>query len=775
MPSDAVYAVRQLRRGPAFATAAILTLALGIGANTAIYQVLDSLMFRSLPVRDPARLVRLDLVEDGKPRTFSYSEYRDLAARQHAAEGMLAVSDFPLRAAILRRQGQTRTVNAAIVTAGYFHVLGVPAAIGRTFDDADDRAPVAVISDAFWNREFGRSRDVIGQTLGINKSLVTVIGVAPPQFTGEKPGNAPDAWLPMGIAPQLMASDWLSAPKSWLTVMARLRPGVTPVQAQQAFEAAARETGHARTRIGVAPGSRGIPELQARFESSVLVLMAAVGIVLLVACCNLATLLLARATARSHEISVRLALGAGRARIVRQLLAESVLLATTGGICGLALAQWGSRTLVAEAAGAATIAVDWNWRVPAFAIAVTALATILFGLAPALSATRPTRGVGRRGRAFGRGLIAAQVALSLVLLSGAVLLARSLWNLRHQDFGFRADHLVIADLPWEFNPAMMARYAAIRGPLLERLNALPGVASAALSGFGPLGDAQHTGRIGISGEPTVGARIVHVSDRYFETTGIPIIAGLGITAADRAAALHVAVLSQTAARAVFGGADPIGRSLTDGVEIVGVARDVRFAGPSDPFSPLMFVPLTQSPAPITAALVRATGDPANAAANMRAAVHAADPDLAVASVRPVPEIVDSQLGRERVLALLAAGFGLLALAMTCVGIYGVIAYAVEQRTREIGIRVALGARGGQVTSMLVRELAWLVCAGAIPGAAGAIAAGRLLRTVLFGIGPHDYLLTVWSAVLLAIVAATAAYLPARHAARLDPMQALRQE
>jgi len=268
------------------------------------------------------------------------------------------------------------------------------------------------------------------------------------------------------------------------------------------------------------------------------------------------------------------------------------------------------------------------------------------------------------------------VALSLVLLSGAGLLARSLCNLRHQDFGFRADHLVVADLPWEFNPAMMARYAAIREPLSERLNALPGVASAALSGFGPLGSAQHTGRIGISGEPSVGARIVHVSDHYFETTGIPIIAGRGITADDRANSPHVAVLTQTAARAVFGGANPIGRSLTDGVEVVGIARDVRFAGPGDPYSPLIFVPLTQSPAPITAALVRVTGDPGGVAANIRAAVHSVDPDLAVASVRPVPEIVDSQLGRERVLALLAAGFGLLALAMTCVGMYGVIAYAV---------------------------------------------------------------------------------------------------
>ncbi len=600
---DLRYAARQLRKSPVFTAAAILTLTLGIGANTAIYQVLDALLFRALPVRDPTRLVRITLLEDGKPAAFNYPAYLDLAARQQAAEGLFATSDYPLHAAILRGRGQAHPVNAVLATAAYFQVLGVSAPVGRVFTPADDRAPVAVISDAFWDREFGRSRDAIGQPLRINKAIVTVIGVAPPEFTGEKPGNAPDAWLPMGLAPELMATDWLHAPKaSWLTVMARLRLGVTVTEARQSFETAA---GHA---IRVDPGSRGLADLQTRFENPVLLLMAAVGLVLLIACCNLATLLLGRAAARSQEMAVRMALGAGRARLVRQLLVESFLLAGTGAAAGLVLSRWASAQLVAQPAGIGALSVQFNWRVVAFAVAAAVLATVLSGLAPALSATRISRYPGPRRRWLGQALIAAQVAVSLLLLSGAGLLSRSLWNLRHQDFGFRPGRLLLVDLPWEFSPSMMARYAALRGPLFDRMNALPGVQSAAISGFGPLGSDVHTGPIAAPGVPSSMARIVHISPRYFETAGIPIVARRSIGADDRAGAPRVAVLSETAARRMFGGAGPIGPFLSPdktfdashAIEIVGVAHDVRFAHPADPFGVEIYVPLEQSPAPVTA-------------------------------------------------------------------------------------------------------------------------------------------------------------------------------
>jgi putative ABC transport system permease protein len=769
MPNDAVYAVRQLRRSPAFAAAAILTLALGIGANAAIYQVLDAVLFRVLPVKDPARLVKITPFRDGKPKAFSYADFRAIAA-QPVFDGALASSDFPLHAAILRGRGQARTVNAVIVSADYFQVLGVTAHAGRLFDEANDRNPVGVISDAFWEREFGRSPGALGQTLRINKSAITVIGVAPPRFFGEKPGNVPDLWVPLGLAPQLMASDWLSQPKSWLSAMARLRAGVSLADAQAAVQGAI-----PGLRILVEPGAHGIPELRTRVERPALVAMAAVGLLLLIACCNLATLLLARGAARSHEIAVRLALGAGRGRLIRQLAAENMVLALIGGALGLALSLWLARPAAAMAGATA----EWSWRVAAFTGGITALTGLLFGMAPAISATRPLTPRASRPK-IGRALIAVQVAVSLVLLSGAGMLARSLWNLRHQDFGFRADGLVVADLPWEFSPAMMARYAALRQPLLDRLQAIPGAQSAALSGFGPMGGAQHTSPFSSAATYGVMTRMVHVSARYFDTTEIPILAGRAFADADRAA---VAVVTETAARALFGGANPVGKLISGSdkfdpshaVEVVGVARDVRFASPTEAFSALVFLPLTQSPAPITTALVRVSGDAGAAAANVRAAFRAVDPDIAIASVQPLPAVIDASLQQERALALLANGFAALALVLTAVGIYGVISYAVARRAREIGIRIALGARRGQVSRMLLAEIGAIAAAGVAAGGVGAFAASRALHGMLFGIAPGDWSMTAGAAAVLALIAPMAAYLPARRASRLDPMATLRQD
>jgi putative ABC transport system permease protein len=772
MPSDAVYAVRQLRRSPAFAAAAILTLALGIGANAAIYQVLDAVLFRVLPVKDPARLVKVTPFRDGKPKAFSYTDYRAIAA-QPVFDGALASSDFPLHAAILRGRGQARTVNTVIVSAGYFQVLGIAAHTGRVFGEADDHDPVGVISDAFWEREFGRNPAALGQTLRINKSAITVIGVAPPRFFGEKPGNVPDLWVPLGLAPQLMASDWLSQPKSWLSAMARLRAGVSLADAQAAVQGAI-----PGLRILVEPGEQGIPELRTRVERPALVAMAAVGLLLLIACCNLATLLLARGAARSHEISVRLALGAGRGRLIRQLAAENMVLALIGGALGLALSLWLARPAAAMAGATA----EWSWRVAAFTAGITALTGLLFGMAPAISATRPLTPRASRPK-IGRALIAVQVAVSLVLLSGAGMLARSLWNLRHQDFGFRADGLVVADLPWEFSPAMMARYAALRQPLLERLQAVPGAQSAALSGFGPMGGAQHTSPFSSAATYGVMTRMVHVSARYFDTTEIPILAGRAFTDADRAGAPAVAVVTETAARALFGGANPVGKLISGSdkfdpghaVEVVGVARDVRFASPTEAFSAMVFLPLTQSPAPITTALVRVSGDAGAAAANVRAAFRAVDPDIAIASVQPLPAVIDASLQQERALAVLANGFAALALVLTAVGIYGVISYALARRAREIGIRIALGARRGQVSRMLLAEIGATAAAGVAAGGVGAFAASRALHGMLFGIAPGDWSMTGGAAALLGLIAAIAAYVPARRASRLDPMATLRQD
>jgi predicted permease len=386
---------------------------------------------------------------------------------------------------------------------------------------------------------------------------------------------------------------------------------------------------------------------------------------------------------------------------------------------------------------------------------------------------------------LGKALVVAQISISLVLLAGSALLVRSLWSLRHQDFGFRGENVLMVDLPWEFSPAMMARYKALAQPLYDRMNQLPGVRSAAFSCFGPMGGDQHTGPLASADRPAErndNTRIVQVSPQYFETMGIRIVAGRGITADDRAGTPEVAVLSETAARKMFGVANPVGRLVTQAdrynaqhsIEVVGVARDVRFANPSDPFGFLVYVPMAQSPAPITAVVVRTAGDPALVAANVQGALHTFDPGMAIGAIRPLGEAIDAKLSHERLLALLATSFGLLALVLTSVGVYGVISYAVERRTREIGIRLALGATRAQVSVALMKEVGLLVLGSAALGGAGAVAMTRSLRSMIFGFGPADYSLLIAVAVFLVGGASLAGFLPARRAARLDPMEALRE-
>lgn len=493
LAQDLRYAARQLRRSPGFAAAAVLTLALGIGANAAIYRVLDSVVFRALPVTHPEQLVLVRLLENGKPLHFSYPLYREMAARQQVATGMFAASNAPLHQAILRGHGTIETLNASLVTGNYFQVLGVSARRGRCFTALDDRAsaPVAVISHAFWQRQFAGGA-AIGQTLEINRALVTVIGIMPPEFFGETAGNAPDAWLPISLQPLVSPSDWLDAPYSaWLEVTARLRPGIAPGQAAAALTALYGQTRDlsvhnvqsADYQVQLQPANQVLSELNAQAAHPLLILIGISAAVLLIACCNLANLLLGRANARTHEIGVRLALGAGRARTVRQLLTESFLLSALGTLAAGALAWWGSRALVR--AEGWQLALDSSWRVPGLTAAIAILATLLFGLAPALSATRfdllPALRANRRTHSggsprqfLGKALVVAQISTSLLLLSGAALLGRTMWNLQHQDFGFSRGDVLMVELPVEFAPGMRQRSNALRPVLLQRLRQLPG-------------------------------------------------------------------------------------------------------------------------------------------------------------------------------------------------------------------------------------------------------------------------------------------------------------
>jgi predicted permease len=806
---DLSYAVRQLHGNPAFAAAAVLTLALGIGANSAIYQVLDAVVFRSLPVHDAVSLVQIQLLENNQPIHISYPVYKEMAARQRVLDGLFAVSDFPLRQAVLRGRGSSRAVKGSIVSGNYFRVLGVSARAGRVFTEDDDRlaaAPVIVISDAFWNREFARSSAAIGQVLEINGASGTVIGVTPPAFFGETVGTVPDLWLPISFQPQFMPADWLNAPShSWLSMLGRLRPGVPASQAQAALDPLYRAVSNLTVqssgrayRVQLQPASRGIDDLERRFGGPLWVLMGMTGLVLLIACSNLASLLLGRATARTREIGVRLALGAGRSRIARQLLTEGLLLSALGGVCALLLATYGARWLVgwASTAGDWRLSLELEWRHVVFTAGVAVVSTCLFGLAPAwtaihvdvlsaLQAAQRGYSGGRFRNRLGRLLVVAQISVSLTMLSGAALLTRSLWNLRHQDFGFDAERVLLADMPLEFTKAMMKQRAALRQPLYERMNALPHVRSAAVSAFGLMGSLQHTCFLSTAGRPAQPGdytRRVHVSERYFETIGTPILAGRGITEADRANSPNVVVLSQTAARTLFGGANAVGRFVStgktfeskDALEVVGVAQDVRFANPREPFGFVLYVPLTQDPAPVTAVVVRTASDPARVASAVRGAFREVDPTLLVGAIQPLGASVEGHLSNEKLLALLSTCFGVLALALTAVGVYGVIAYTVQRRTQEIGIRLALGAERAAVSRMIMCDVGLLVLAGTVLGAAGALVATRALRTVLFEFAASDYSLLVVAACVLFAIAGAAGYLPARRAARLDPMSALRQ-
>jgi predicted permease len=792
LAQDLAYAFRQLRASPGFAAVAVLTLAIGIGANLAIYQVLDAVLFHDLPVRDPAGLVQVQLLEDNEPTRVAFPLFREIAAHQQVLDGFFATSDFPVRT-----DGGAK---GHMATGGYFRTLGVTARIGRVFTEVDDRpgtAPVAVLNDRFWRRNFAADPAIVGKTLQLRGAVATIIGVTPPEFFGETPGGSPDFWVPMSLQPILTPGDRINgASYSWLSMLGRLRPAVNARQAEAALAPLFQPDAHLTVtragktyRIGVAPASRGIGDLAARFERPLWLLMGMVVLVLAMLCSNLANLLLGRATVRAHEIGVRLALGAGRGRIARQLLTESVVLSAIGVAVALPLAVWGASTLVAAAAVGPGLPLAPGWRLALFAAGTAIFCTCVFGMAPVIAAMRvnvhaalqthrrTTAGSDRR--VFGNALVVSQIVLSLVLISSAGLFARSLWNLRHQDFGMSPDTLLV-DLPVELRRADIQRHTALAQPLYERINALPGVRSAAVSAFGPLNSLIRTAGVSTPERPAQSGdftRVVYVSARYFETMGLPLLAGRGITADDRAGGAPVVVMNQTAAHALFGGANPIGRLISDAQsfdakharQVVGVARDMRFSNARDPFGFVLYIPMAQDPAPVTSIVVRA-----GAPVALRSAVATVAPDLKVGEIRTFGEAFDAGLGNDKLLAFLAAAFGILALVLSYAGVYGVLTYAVQRRTPEIGIRIALGAGRRDVYRMVLREAMLLAAAGVAAGGAGSIAATRALRTTVFGFAPADYTLPLMAAAVLCLAALAAAFVPARRAARLDPMAALRQ-
>jgi predicted permease len=821
---DLRYAVRMLRRSPGFTVVIVLSLALGIGANTAMFSAIDAVMLRLLPIREPHQLVMLQWTNDGVPKDFAqilegphgfifptvaYEEIRD---HNDVFDGVFAFAgNTPAVNVGLRGRADWAAVKG--VSGNYFDVLGVPAVAGRMLRPDDDResaAPVAVVSHRFWSQKLGADPAFVGTPIIINAAPVTIVGVAPPEFFGVDPGTTIDVFMPLhAYAAQLVAGGnvgsvpFTSDPQTWwIFVGGRLKAGVTVAEAEvranllferslRAVNGAAAPT--ARTPpITSVPAGRGLDRLRDRYATSLLLLMGMVGLVLLIACANVAGLLLARASAREREIAIRLSLGAGPFRLVRQFLTESVLLALAGGAAGLFCAVWIDSALAGLLAETDTlpVAMRLDGRVLAFTAAISVLTGIGFGLAPAIRATRLNVRPDARlmSRKF---LVSAQVAMCLLLLICAGLLQRTLLKLEGVDLGFERQQLVQFTVRPGLNGYKDARLVGYYDELQSRLDARPFVRSSTLSLRPAVGGGSASSRATIAGITKPDERITifrhQVGSRYFETLGIPIVAGRSIGPQDVRSAPHVAIVNQTLVRKYFQGVNPIGHRIDFGnaaapnaFEIVGVARDVKYGQLRTETPPVAYMPYQQFLAlpNFMTFQVRGAGTGDNVspliAAIQREAL-AIDPNVPVIGVGTQVEAVAGMLALERTLATLSSFFGLVALALACVGLYGTMAYAVARRTREIGVRIALGARARAIQRMILRETTVMVVAGLVAGMPLALAAGRLLRAQLFDLSPYDPVTTVTATLGVLAVTILAGYIPARRASRVDAMAALRCE
>jgi predicted permease len=806
---DLRYGLRMIRRNPGFSAAVVVTLALGIGANISIFRVLNAVDLRPLPVRNPEELVQVQGLQNGAPQVlFDYSLYREINSNQKVVEGFFASAFMFIYDVHINGRGLTDRVGGRFITGNYFRVFGTRTQIGRAINESDDQpsaAPVAVISDRFWRKEFGASPDAIGSTITINKKMsVTVIGVTPLEFFGEIIGEIPDLWIPISIVPP---KSELIVAFSTLAPLARLRPDVPREEAQSGLNVICSQwLNHSKHqsnvkdfRIVLIPLGRGKSRLK-EFLGPLWLLMAIAGFVMLIACCNLASLFLARAGARAHEVGVRMAIGASRIRLVRQFMTESLFLASIGGVLGFTFGTWGSRGLIALVTSTTSsvtlhLSANLDWRVLSFALSITIVAACLFGLAPALSTSRMQLNAAlqtsrrshtdRTEHRAAKVFIVAQLSISLVLIAGALLLMRSFWNIYYQHWGFQPDHILIMDLAYDPQTSEIRMSLNFREALQQRLSVIPGVISAAFASEGPLRGLVFEGEIALPDRPQESdpAQFIQVSPHYFETMDIPIIAGRPITEKDTKALQPVAVISQTAARKLFGAANPVGRCFIaknmgdkSAIQIVGVAHDVRYY-PREPFGILIFWPIGQAQYtnPSPSWFIRTKGDPMPLIQAVRSAVHEVNPNVRVGNLLPWGQVILSNIRHERMLAWIAGGLGLLAIILACVGLYGVVSFGVQRRTQEIGIRLALGATRSRVQGFLLREAVLLIVAGIAIGGASTLALVRWMRSVLFGLSPHDPAMMITAVLLLCFVAVAGAYLSARRASHLDPMESLRQE
>ncbi len=830
MLNDLRYAIRMLRRSPVFTAVAVLSLALGIGANTAIFSLIDQVILRLLPVKNPEQLV---LLGSRGPyaglnlgdNTFSYPMYRDIRDRTDVFSGVVARYTIDIN---LSYRGQSERGRGELVSGNYFEVLGVRPALGRTFTQFDDTLPgghpLVVLSFDYWSRRFAADPTILNQVLDINSHPMRVIGVAARGFHGYEVGQPVDVFVPIMMKAQ-MTPTWNELENRrawWLNVIARLKPGVRHAQAEAAINVLHRQmlqmeikniegqsgefqTQYVNKHLALLSGGRGQSRLREQSSEALLVLMCMVALVLLIACANLAGLLIARGTARQKEIAVRLSLGASRGRVVRQLLVEGLLLAVLGGALGLLVANWTGNALLnalplEEITRQFTAQPDL--RVLVFTSVLSLLTGLLFSLAPALQATRlklaPTlkdetgTASGTRHQVwFRKVLIVSQVALSLVLLVGSGLFARSLYNLQNVDPGLKTDHMISFTIDPSLNGYSQVRMRLFFERLQERLSALAGIRTASM--------AQQPVLTGDEGRMTIKVEGYHprvdykdqalspvfnfVGPGYFSTMGIPLIRGREFTARDGFGSPKVVIINQKVARHFFGGEDPMGRHIGPpgfrdpiDIEIVGVVKDSKTVTVREDVAHCIYFPYQQDPELSTMTFyVRTMQPPENAGPALLRVVRELDPSLPVFALKSVQLQVSESLFLERMVAILSAFFGLLATLLAGIGLYGVTVYSVVRRTREIGIRVALGATSSEVVCLVMREVALMTGLGVVIGLPIALALSRLARAGLFGLTPYDPLTITVATALLLLVALLSGFIPARRATKVGPMAALRYE
>lgn len=814
---DLRHAARVLAKSPGFAAVAVLSLGLGIGANATIFSFLNAIFLRPLPVQDPDRVVAVFTSDFSGPPYggSSYPDYLDFQTRTDAFAGLAAYTVAPMS---LSEGSQTDRVFGELVTANYFAVAGLQAARGRTFRPVEDEgraaAPAIVVSDGFWRRRFGADPALVGRSVTLNGHAFTVVGVAPPGFTGMMRGLAVDLWVPMTMAGAIPSSDKLDGRGNrWLLLLGRLKPGMTAeaAQAQLAVLAAQLQAAYPdnwtdvkkkQRVITVVPESRArlFPEARGAVLGFLALLLSVVGLVLLMACTNVASLLLARANARRREMAVRLSLGASRGRIVQQLLTESLMISLLAAVVGIVVAVWATDLFMAfRPPVPIPVALDvrLDFRVLGFTMLLSLLTALLFGLAPALQASRPELlpalrdGSAGGGRADSRWsprrlLVAAQIAMSLVLLIGAGLFLQSLGNAHRIDLGFESANLLLLSLDVRLNGYDDARGQKLYEQLLERADALPGVRSASLATELPLGLGGRRRGISIEGYEAqsgedMGVHTSTVGPDYFRTMGIPLMRGRDFTAADRAGAPGVVVVNEAFARRYWPDQDPIGKRVTQGnrsgtpAEVVGVVKDGKYVTLGEDPTPFFYVPFLQRYESEATLHVRTTGDPRALVEAMRREVRALDPSLPVFDVKTMTDHLGLSLLPARLAGSVLGLFGVVALGLAAVGIYGVMAQAVRQRTRELGVRVALGARPSDLLSMVLAQSMRVALLGLAIGLVAALGLSRLVTSLLYGISPVDPATFVAIPALLAAVAMLASYVPARWAMRVDPMVALRHE